>query len=104
MKSIDTNLLVYALNTHCPEHPAAAAFLQSALDAPLEWILSDQVYLELYKALRNPKIFTKPLGAAAAFAKIDQLREHSGFLRCHYADAAWDAVAAHLKRKDFPYQ
>jgi uncharacterized protein len=104
LKSIDTNLLVYALNRICPEYPAASAFLQSALDEPTGWILSDQVYFELYKALRNPKIFSKPLGAPEAFSKIDSLREQSGFLRCHYSDESWDAISSNLRQNGFPYQ
>lgn len=104
MKSLDTNILVYALNVDCTEYNVAAAALQIALDHPEDWIIADQVYFELYKALRNPRIFEKPYGAADAFSKIEILREQSGLRRCSYGDQVWDGVSDWLKRVEFPYQ
>lgn len=104
MKSLDTNILVYALNADCGEHQRAASALQGALDDPQDWIIADQVYLELYKALRNPRIFGKPYGAEEAFSKIQILRDQCGLRRCCYADAIWDQLAARIQRPDFPYQ
>ena len=104
MKSLDTNILVYALNADCGEYPRAAASLQAALDDPQDWIIADQVYLELYKALRNPRIFGSPYGAEEAFSKVQILRDHCGLRRCCYGDAVWDQLAARIQRPDFPYQ
>ncbi len=104
MKSLDTNILVYALNADCREYQHAALALQAALDAPQDWIIADQVYLELYKALRNPRIFEKPYGAEEAFSKVETLRDHCGLRRCCYLDQVWDRLAARIQRSDFPYQ
>lgn len=104
MKSLDTNILIYALNADCGEYQHAAAALQGALDEPDDWIIADQVYLELYKALRNPRIFGRPYGAEEAFSKVQILRDQCGFRRCCYADAVWDQLAARIQRPDFPYQ
>lgn len=104
MKSLDTNILVYALNADCREYQRAAASLQAALDNPQDWIIADQVYIELYKALRNPRIFGKPYGAEEAFARVQTLRDECGFRRCCYGDAVWDQLAARIQRTDFPYQ
>lgn len=104
MKSLDTNILVYALNADCAEFQNAAAALQVALDDPQDWIIADQVYIELYKALRNPRIFGKPYGAKDAFARVQTLRDQCGFRRCCYADVVWDQLAAKIQRPEFPYQ
>lgn len=104
MKSLDTNILVYALNADCVEFQHAAAALREALDQPEEWIIADQVYLELYKALRNPRIFSKPYGAEEAFSKIQMLRDQSGLRRCCYSDPVWDQLAVRIQSHDFPYQ
>ncbi len=104
MKSLDTNILVYALNADCGEYQHAASTLQEALDDPRDWIIADQVYLELYKALRNPRIFGKPYGAEGAFSKVQMLRDHCGLRRCCYGDVVWDQLATRIQRPDFPYQ
>jgi len=40
MKSIDTNVLLYAADEDCPEHAAAIGFLDDALSSPDQWMLS----------------------------------------------------------------
>jgi len=104
LKSLDTNILVSALNSDCAEFQRAAAALQTALDDPEEWIIANQVYLELYKALRNPRIFGKPYGAEEAFSKIQILRDECGIRHCCYGDQVWDQLATRIQKADFPYQ
>lgn len=104
MKSLDTNILVYALNADCAEFQRAAAALQAALDDPEEWIIADQVYLELYKALRNPRIFGTPYKAEEAFSKIQILRDECGLRHCCYGAQVWDRLADRIGKPDFPYQ
>jgi predicted nucleic acid-binding protein len=104
LKSLDTNILVYALNADCSEYQHAAAALQGTLDEPQEWIIADQVYLELYKALRNPRIFGRPYGAEEAFSKVKMLRDQCGIRRCCYGDGVWEHLATRIQRPDFPYQ
>ena len=104
MKSLDTNILVYALNADCSEHQHAAVVLQTALDAPQDWIMADQMYLEVYKALRNPRILGRPYGAEDAFSKVKMLRDQCGIRRCCYADTVWEQLATRIQRPDFPYQ
>jgi len=57
MKSLDTNILLYAANEDCSEHPAALRLLDEALASPHEWILADQVLFEMYVGLRHPRVF-----------------------------------------------
>jgi predicted nucleic acid-binding protein len=104
LKSLDINILVYALNSDCGEFQRAAAALQDALDDPEERIIADQVYLELYKALRNPRIFEKPYGAKEAFSKIQILRDECGLRHCCYGDQVWDRLTGRIVKPDFPYQ
>ena len=104
MKSLDTNILVYSLNKDCSEFRNASSVLQKALDNPQDWIIADQVYIELYKALRNPRIFGKPHSAEEAFSKVQTLRDYSGLRRCCYADSVWKGLANSLGNTAFPYQ
>ncbi len=75
MLSVDTNLLVYALNRACPEHAAARGFLSELVDAD-DVAICELVLLELYVLLRNPAVFPSPCSAPKAVARIRTLRSH----------------------------
>ena len=49
MKSLDTNVLLYALNADCAEHTSARAIVELALNESDQWIIADQVYFELFR-------------------------------------------------------
>jgi len=65
MISIDTNILLYAQNMDCPEHPAAYEFV---LNCSLrdDVVLCELVLVELYVLLRNPSVLKTPLSSAQA--------------------------------------
>lgn len=90
MNSLDTNILVYAVNKDCIEHPRAKEVYEKMLSAPSDWIFSDQILFEFYRALRNPKIFEFPLTHRKALDQICFLRETSGVLHCAYDSKFWD--------------
>lgn len=102
--SLDTNILLYASNADCVEHPAALAVVEQALDEPAEWVVADQVLFEWYKALRNPRILARPLGAVEATARVRFLREQTGIRRCAYRLDLAGRVLAELEQVLFPYQ
>jgi len=85
VNSIDTNILLYAINRDCPEHGAAIGLVRRALAEPSSWIVADQVWFELYRLLRNPSVLSAPLSAADAAETIEWYRRRSGWLTC-----AWD--------------
>lgn len=89
MNSLDTNILIYAVNSGCEEHLAAKKVYEAMLGAPMEWVLSDQVLFEFYRGLRNGKILERPLDHAAALRQIRFLREESGVLHCAYETGFW---------------
>jgi len=51
MNSLDTNILVYAVNEDCPEHQKAVAVYTSLLNSPTDWIISDQILFEFYRVM-----------------------------------------------------
>jgi predicted nucleic acid-binding protein len=104
VKSLDTNILIYAANSAAPEHTKARIVVDEMLANPSEWILADQVLWEFYKALRHPKILQKPRTATQAASHIRFLRESSGVACCAYETAHFDAVLAMIEQSRFPYQ
>ncbi len=102
MKSLDTNLLFYSINTQVPEHPRARLFVETALSRPSEWIVADQVWFELYRLLRNPVATKKPLTALQADKTIDYFRNRSGWSRCAWEPRTMENLRSHWKKNDFP--
>ena len=102
MKSLDTNILLYAADEDCPEHEPAISLLSDALRAPDDWILADQVLFELYAGLRHPGVFAKPLSPAEAARRVAFLREESGFSFCCHELRSWPAIRAGLASPAFP--
>ena len=77
MKSLDTNILLYSINSDCPEHTICKQLVNKALIEKDQWIVADQVFFELYRLLRNPVVLQKPLTASEAADTINWYREKS---------------------------
>lgn len=104
MKSFDTNILIYAANRSCPEHPAALAAVEAALDHPSEFVIAEQVLFELYRAVRNPRVFSTPLKAREAANLIAFYRNDAGFSHCCYETTLFERVHARLTESRYPFQ
>ena len=102
MKSLDTNLLLYAINEDCPEHEACADLVRHALAEPESWIVADQVWFELYRLLRNPAVLTHPLDAPDAAGTVSWYRNKSGWLHCAWECDMMPRLAELWKRESFP--
>ena len=102
LSSLDTNILLYAANEDAPEHGVCKAFLQGVVADPGEWVIADQVYLELYRALRNPKVMSLPLSSKEAVRHLSILRDEMGIMHCGYSTECWSGLMRKLERDDFP--
>lgn len=76
MISFDTNLLLYALNSDCPEHHDARSFFDALPTEPGSVAICELVLIELYVLLRNPAVVKNPLNAADAVTLIQNFRRH----------------------------
>ena len=75
MISVDTNILLPAVETGNASHSRAAAFLESLQDRD-DVAISEFVLLELYNLLRNPAVLARPLKAADAVDLCEAFRQH----------------------------
>ncbi len=75
MLAIDTNILLYAINTDSPYHLAAFNYLTSIAKRD-DVLISEFVLAELYQLLRNPVVFPKALDNATACKVIASYRSH----------------------------
>lgn len=75
MLSVDTNILLPAVEVENTDHEAAAAFLGS-LQSRDDVAISEFILLELYGLLRNPAVLAKPLSAPKAVEVSEAFRAH----------------------------
>lgn len=96
MVSVDTNILLYAVNASCPEHAGARRFL-TELANERDVVLAELVLVELYILLRNPAVVPQPLGAADAVEVCDRFRRQPRWRLVDGApvmDRVWQAAKA----------
>ncbi len=75
MLSVDTNILLPAVEVENADHETAAAFLGS-LQSRGDVAISEFILLELYGLLRNPAVLAKPLSAPKAAEVCEAFRAH----------------------------
>jgi toxin-antitoxin system PIN domain toxin len=75
MLSLDTNILLPAVETCNPAHARAADFIDS-LQMRDDVAICELMLLELYGLLRNPAVLVKPLTANAAVDVCEAFRRH----------------------------
>lgn len=92
MNSIDTNLLLYALDATSPAHEESFAVYQRLYEEADAWVLADQTLFELYRALRNSKILERPLSHRKAVAQIEEIRTQSQTHHVAYEASLWPNV------------
>ena len=82
MKSVDTNILYYATNRRCREHPRALQLISGLAETPNDWVIADQVLLEYYRLVRNSSVLDHPLSGSEAAIRLRYFREEVGCLHC----------------------
>lgn len=75
MVSCDTNVLFAACNPDDANHAAAGAFIAAHADDP-QFVVAEQVLVELYCLLRNPVVQRHPLSAGEAAAVVGAYRRN----------------------------
>ena len=75
MISLDTNILLPAVESRNKDHLRAAAFVR-ALSEREDVVIGEFILLELYGLLRNPAVLAKPLSAEAAVDVCESFRQH----------------------------
>jgi hypothetical protein len=70
---VDTNILAYAVNRDCDEHPVAAEALKSWLSGSTPWALTWSVVYEFLRIATHPRVFRRPLSAGQALAFLDPI-------------------------------
>ena len=102
MQSLDTSILLYAINRDCAEHESCRTLVAEALDAPNDWVIADQLWFELYRLLRHPSVLQRPLDATTAANTVAWYRDKSGWQQCAWSPAQMPRLHAQWAQQDFP--
>jgi uncharacterized protein len=70
---VDTNILLYALNSESPFSPRCKTFLDECIRQHVPWYLTWGTIYEFLRVATHPKAFKKPLDAAKAMGFLDSL-------------------------------
>lgn len=70
---VDTNVLIYALDTIAPQHAAARALLEAARAEAATLYVTSQILCEFYSVMTNPRRVARPRSAAEAMTVVSDL-------------------------------
>jgi len=99
VNSLDTNLLLAALDETGSRHREARELLLRMYVERNAWVLADQTLFELYRALRNAKVVERPLSAAEALSAVEDIRIRSQAAHVAYETRLWPRVLDLLRRQ-----
>ncbi len=71
---VDTNVLVYAVNSDAPQHAACRSLVEAVRAGALQCALVPQILLEFHAIVTDTRRVAKPLEAAQAREAIESLR------------------------------
>jgi uncharacterized protein len=70
---VDTNVLIYALDTASPQHAAALALLNAAREDGATLYVTSQILCEFYSVVTNPRRVARPRNAAEALTVLSEM-------------------------------
>ncbi|HTT82216.1 MAG TPA: PIN domain-containing protein [Rhizomicrobium sp.] len=70
---VDTNVLIYALDTAAPQHAAALALLNAARADAATLFVTSQILCEFYSVMTNPRRVARPRTAAEALTVLSDM-------------------------------
>jgi predicted nucleic acid-binding protein len=98
MQSLDTNILLAAMERSNRYHAKAYPLYEALMNEPDGWILADQTLFELYRLLRNPAVVARPMSGRDAVDQIEFLRNRTRARHCAFESKDFPRVLAILRK------
>ncbi|HEY1301203.1 MAG TPA: TA system VapC family ribonuclease toxin [Stellaceae bacterium] len=70
---VDTNVLIYALDTAAPQHAAALALLDAAREDAATLFVTSQILCEFYSVMTNPRRVARPRSTGEAMTVLFEM-------------------------------
>lgn len=75
---VDTNVFVYAANTHCPEHTCCRRLLEGWKVRSDPWFTTWPILYEFLRVITHPRVSLKPLTTRSAWRFVESLLDSPG--------------------------
>ena len=75
---VDTNILIYALDSSCEEHGTCRTLLEEWRQSPGPWYTTWSILYELLRVATHPRVFRRPLTIQQAWRFADTLLTSPG--------------------------
>lgn len=89
---IDTNILLYAVNSDDPDHAPATRFLHDAAESADQWYVTEGILYEFLRVATHPKVFTRPIAWVDAVAFLAPLLRAPNIAVLTAGDEHWDLL------------
>jgi len=99
---IDTNLLLYAVNTAAEENDAPRAFLPRAAHSVDQWYISEGGLYEFFRVATHPRVFPHPLTWRQALAFLKPMLACPRFGILSAGDNPWEVLETLLSGLTHP--
>ncbi len=75
---IDTNVLVYAVNTSCPEYEQCRTLVEDSRRGPGPWYITWSLIYEFLRVVTHSRVFRQPITLQRAWEFVDTLLASPG--------------------------
>lgn len=93
---IDTNILLYAVNSEAPEHEPAREFLLSGIGSGEAWYLTEGIIYEFLRVATHRKVFHQPLSWEQAIRFLEPILSRSNVTVLGASEGHWTILAERL--------
>jgi toxin-antitoxin system PIN domain toxin len=94
MMLLDTNVLVYAHRRDAPRHAEYRDWLESLIDGPQPYAVSDHALTGMIRVVTSPRIYRRPATLQEALAFADQYRNQPHAHVLVPGPGFWDTFAS----------
>jgi toxin-antitoxin system PIN domain toxin len=99
---IDTNILLYAVNTDADEHKEALQFLTRAGNDSSQWYFTEGIIYEFLRVSTHSKVFSRPLSWKQSISFVKPLLLNDNFSLISAEDRHWNLLENTLKEITYP--
>jgi hypothetical protein len=99
---VDTNVLIHAVNRGSPAHGAAYAFVSRIRAGADIYYLTEGICYEFCRVTTHPRVFPRPLRAAAAIEFIQGVLASPSIAMLHAGDDHWTVLRSLAAELSFP--
>jgi uncharacterized protein len=96
VKLLDANILLYAYDSHCVQHAACRAWLETAFNTEESIALPWQTLLAFVRIVTNPRAVRRPLSGSDACGIVDSWLQRPNVVILDAGERFWEIFQAQI--------